>query len=128
MPEGISLRSTKSHIEECQKTGILPDELVCHKLLLVVNFVCLVNIGAKTLLASDQRAEYVADTYPALFCMKGESSSMTENKNDFTQGSIVSKLLRFMLPILGALILQAMYGAVSWSQAMRQSLRVQRSI
>lgn len=37
---------------------------------------------------------------------------MTENKNDFTQGSIVSKLLRFMIPILGALILQAMYGAV----------------
>lgn len=35
-----------------------------------------------------------------------------ENKNDFTQGSIVSKLLRFMIPILGALVLQAMYGAV----------------
>ncbi|MCM1175676.1 MAG: MATE family efflux transporter [Blautia sp.] len=35
-----------------------------------------------------------------------------ENKNDFTQGSIVNKLLRFMIPILGALILQAMYGAV----------------
>ena len=37
---------------------------------------------------------------------------MTENKNDFTQGSITSKLLLFMVPILGALILQAMYGAV----------------
>ena len=37
---------------------------------------------------------------------------MTENKNDFTQGSIVSKLVRFMIPVLGALILQAMYGAV----------------
>lgn len=37
---------------------------------------------------------------------------MAENKNDFTQGSIVSKLFRFMIPILGALILQAMYGAV----------------
>ena len=37
---------------------------------------------------------------------------MAENKSDFTQGSIVSKLLRFMIPILGALILQAMYGAV----------------
>lgn len=37
---------------------------------------------------------------------------MVENKNDFTQGSIVSKLLRFMIPILGALVLQAMYGAV----------------
>ena len=37
---------------------------------------------------------------------------MVENKNDFTQGSIVAKLLRFMIPILGALVLQAMYGAV----------------
>ncbi|MCM1236112.1 MAG: MATE family efflux transporter [Ruminococcus flavefaciens] len=35
-----------------------------------------------------------------------------ENKNDFTQGSIVGKLLKFMIPILGALVLQAMYGAV----------------
>lgn len=37
---------------------------------------------------------------------------MSENKSDFTQRSIVSKLLRFMVPILGALVLQAMYGAV----------------
>ena len=33
-------------------------------------------------------------------------------KQDFTQGSIFVKLVRFMFPILGALILQAMYGAV----------------
>ena len=32
--------------------------------------------------------------------------------DDFTHGSIVGKLLKFMIPILGALILQAMYGAV----------------
>ncbi|MCI8327180.1 MAG: MATE family efflux transporter [Lachnospiraceae bacterium] len=31
---------------------------------------------------------------------------------DFTQGSIAKKLIRFMVPILGALVLQAMYGAV----------------
>lgn len=31
---------------------------------------------------------------------------------DFTQGGILKKLLRFMVPILGALILQAAYGAV----------------
>ena len=37
---------------------------------------------------------------------------MADNKNDFTQGSIVSKLLKFMIPIFGALVLQAMYGAV----------------
>ena len=35
-----------------------------------------------------------------------------ENKQDFTQGSIFAKLTFFMFPILGALILQAMYGAV----------------
>ncbi|MBQ7486465.1 MAG: MATE family efflux transporter [Clostridia bacterium] len=34
------------------------------------------------------------------------------NNSDFTQGSILSKLLRFMLPVLLALFLQAMYGAV----------------
>ena len=32
--------------------------------------------------------------------------------NDFTRGSILAKMLRFMIPILGALILQAAYGAV----------------
>lgn len=31
---------------------------------------------------------------------------------DFTQGNILKKLIRFMIPILGALILQAAYGAV----------------
>ena len=34
------------------------------------------------------------------------------NTADFTQGSIPKKLCRFMLPVLGALILQAAYGAV----------------
>lgn len=37
---------------------------------------------------------------------------MAENKNDFTQGNIVLKMLKFMVPVLGALVLQAMYGAV----------------
>ena len=32
--------------------------------------------------------------------------------DDFTQGNILQKLIKFMIPILGALILQAMYGAV----------------
>lgn len=34
------------------------------------------------------------------------------NKQDFTQGSIFEKIMKFMLPILGAQMLQAMYGAV----------------
>ena len=37
---------------------------------------------------------------------------MTGEKTDFTQGSILRKLCLFMLPVLGALILQAAYGAV----------------
>lgn len=37
---------------------------------------------------------------------------MNGGKNDFTQGSIPKKMIRFMVPILGALVLQAMYGAV----------------
>lgn len=32
--------------------------------------------------------------------------------DDFTTGSIPKKLIKFMIPVLGALILQAMYGAV----------------
>lgn len=36
----------------------------------------------------------------------------SSSKNDFTQGNILKKLVPFMIPILGALILQAAYGAV----------------
>lgn len=35
-----------------------------------------------------------------------------DGANDFTAGSIPKKMLRFMLPIFGSLVLQAMYGAV----------------
>ena len=42
---------------------------------------------------------------------KGELPLRFE-KNDFTQGSILKRLAAFMLPILGALVLQAAYGAV----------------
>ena len=44
--------------------------------------------------------------------MKGEISLTSSEKSDFTQGSILKKLALFMLPILGALVLQAAYGAV----------------
>ncbi len=37
---------------------------------------------------------------------------MSRDSSDFTQGSILKKLVRFMMPILGALVLQAAYGAV----------------
>lgn len=37
---------------------------------------------------------------------------MDHSKSDFTQGSILKKLTLFMIPVLGALILQAAYGAV----------------
>ena len=37
---------------------------------------------------------------------------MNNDKADFTQGSILKKLIAFMIPVLGTLILQAAYGAV----------------
>lgn len=37
---------------------------------------------------------------------------MSSSKSDFTTGSIVGKLVPFIIPILGALVLQAAYGAV----------------
>ena len=37
---------------------------------------------------------------------------MTNDQSDFTQGRILKKLVTFMMPVLGALILQAAYGAV----------------
>lgn len=37
---------------------------------------------------------------------------MNKDMSDFTQGSILKKLCWFMLPVLGALVLQAAYGAV----------------
>jgi putative MATE family efflux protein len=41
-----------------------------------------------------------------------EKTIKTKNPNDFTTGNILAKMVRFMVPILGALVLQAMYGAV----------------
>ena len=43
--------------------------------------------------------------------MKGELT-LSSSKTDFSQGNILKKLIAFMVPILGALILQAAYGAV----------------
>ena len=40
------------------------------------------------------------------------SREKVNDKADFTQGSILGKLIPFMIPILGALVLQAAYGAV----------------
>ena len=37
---------------------------------------------------------------------------MDNSRSDFTQGKILNKLVSFMMPILGALVLQAAYGAV----------------
>ena len=46
--------------------------------------------------------------YPALFLESG----MKKQQNDFLNGSILPSLLRFAGPVLLALFLQAMYGAV----------------
>lgn len=57
-------------------------------------------------------------------------------RTDFTKGSILKKLIPFMMPILGALILQAAYGLwIFWLSAdsvqpqdFRQFLREARSL
>ena len=46
------------------------------------------------------------------FSLSSEKDLRQDSRSDFTQGSILGKLVPFMLPILGALILQAAYGAV----------------
>ncbi|MGN0318340.1 MAG: MATE family efflux transporter [Lachnospira sp.] len=46
-----------------------------------------------------------------MLCVKGRII-LNNTNSDFTQGSISKKLAAFMMPILGALILQAAYGAV----------------
>ncbi len=43
---------------------------------------------------------------------KNTDKKTNSDKTDFTQGSILKKLSLFMLPVLGALVLQAAYGAV----------------
>lgn len=43
---------------------------------------------------------------------KQQAQTAVSDKADFTQGSILGKLIPFMIPILGALVLQAAYGAV----------------
>ena len=35
--------------------------------------------------------------------------------SDFTQGSIFKKLVAFMIPVLGALVLQAAYGCLLYT-------------
>jgi putative MATE family efflux protein len=44
--------------------------------------------------------------------LSSEKDLRQDSRSDFTQGSILGKLVPFMLPILGALMLQAAYGAV----------------
>ena len=62
---------------------------------------------------SDEDAECMIRTIEKFIrsCAKGENITMND-KADFTQGSILKKLIAFMIPVLGALILQAAYGAV----------------
>lgn len=67
-----------------------------------------VDLGSN--LQEDLRREIQRDGI--LLYTKERKKRMEENRNDFTQGSIVKKMLKFMVPVLGALILQAMYGAV----------------
>ena len=56
------------------------------------------------------------------------SREKVNDKADFTQGSILGKLISFMIPILGALVLQAAYGAVDllWWEDLERHLVFQQ--
>lgn len=60
---------------------------------------------------------YTSDTQTNDFKNENRTS-----RSDFTEGSILQKLIPFMLPILGALVLQAAYGAVDLLVVMVQGL------
>lgn len=61
----------------------------------------------------EEDAETMIRTIEIFYQIMVERRDSLENdKTDFTQGSILKKLALFMLPILGALVLQAAYGAV----------------
>ena len=47
-----------------------------------------------------------------VFPLGDDTMQPMETAADFTEGRIAGKLIKFMLPILGALVLQAAYGAV----------------
>ena len=60
------------------------------------------------------RIRWQAETpasYPA-FCKNEKGREKMENNNGFTEGKVLSPLIRFALPILFAIFLQTMYGAV----------------
>ena len=46
------------------------------------------------------------------FLLGDEMNSKAQDAHDFTTGSILPKLIRFSVPVLFALLLQATYGAV----------------
>ena len=51
---------------------------------------------------------------------------MKERVTDFTQGGILGPLMRFMLPVLFAMLLQDLYGAVDLFIVGRFALRAAR--
>ena len=62
---------------------------------------------------SEEDAACTIQTLEKFYAIMREGKILLKNdKTDFTQGRILPKLAFFMLPILGALVLQAAYGAV----------------
>ncbi len=73
--------------------------------------------GGRSVAATPDKAPYfVRSAYPAFFVVRSfkgcRSSEQMERDHDFTQGEIVPQLVGFALPVLLALFLQTMYGAV----------------
>ncbi len=62
---------------------------------------------------SEEDAECMVRTIEKFYeIMSERRNHLVSNQSDFTEGSILKKLVAFMFPVLGALILQAAYGAV----------------
>lgn len=57
-------------------------------------------------------AGYAGTAAPEITKEQGEDNMKNERKNSFVEGSVFKALIRFAVPVLGALILQAAYGAV----------------
>lgn len=51
--------------------------------------------------------------YDIICYIKKECDNLSST-NNFIEGNIAKKLIKFMLPILASLVLQAMYGAIAF--------------
>jgi putative MATE family efflux protein len=73
-------------------------------------------IGGQFVRMGNERLEKMQaetpDFFSSLFLLEAQEMELRRQKGNFTQGPILRPLLLFAMPVLAALLLQAMYGAV----------------